>query len=332
MKRIVLFAILLIALLAPRDTDAQSSGVTSIRSGDWNALLDMTPSKAACDVADRANTDAKSPGKRRGAFTKCMALTDLNNLGFYQLGLRVLGAICALKLVSTLCGHVKCIVADSTKKQMIRIATGGIVAFVANKQASWDGAKVKLVTETRCDDHFSLNPKMTIAVAACAALPGPTLIGSAFVNSVPETLFCRNAAIVFVNKSFRLSFGPPTLFVCVLSDWRAQSAPTFAKFDWRGRNGLCSIVPIDIAQWLAFDPPVLFMIGWSKACFLSTTALTVTARDFIRGIIGAHQNLQFWCQGRGRSLRRSAISIGVLPEYFSTKKLFLQQLGLRAAI
>lgn len=36
MKRIVLFAILLIALLAPRDTDAQSSGVTSIRSGDWN--------------------------------------------------------------------------------------------------------------------------------------------------------------------------------------------------------------------------------------------------------------------------------------------------------
>lgn len=54
--------------------------------------------------------------------------------------------------------------------------------------------------------------------------------------------------------------------------------------------------------------------------FLTAAALAIAVWDFLRGIIGVHQNLQFWCQSRGRHQRRSAISIGVLPVHCSTSE------------
>lgn len=64
---------------------------------------------------------------------------------------------------SALLGRVKDIIGVRSKKEMLWIYAGWIIATMANFHAIWDRTDAKLVTHTMCKFTAWFNPKSTVA-------------------------------------------------------------------------------------------------------------------------------------------------------------------------
>lgn len=68
-------------------------------------------------------------------------------------------------------------------------------------------------------------------------------------------------------------------------------------------------MPVGIGDWFALHPTVLSSILCGYPGFLPATAVAVTVRNFVRGIMGLHRS-HLSVPSLGRSQRRQALSIG----------------------
>ena len=100
----------------------------------------------------------------------CHRSDSFDRLNF-QLAIPVFFTLC----IATFINHISNIVLISTKKQMIEIYTGWIVALMTNKKAVWNWPSFKEPNCTRNWYHvlFFIGPNITIAMTTMA-MPDPT--------------------------------------------------------------------------------------------------------------------------------------------------------------
>jgi len=105
--------------------------------------------------------------------------------------------------------------------------------------------------------------------------------------------FGRNpfsSAVIMANDiSERFTFYVTSPTVCFCGNRRFLSTTTQTKAIGISISAFCSVCPVlmskDITKWFAPFPSVSFAGVLRNICFLSTTALAVSAWDFLRGLI-----------------------------------------------
>lgn len=188
--------------------------------------------------------------------------------------------VCAvLWLVAPFGLSIRIVIDHCAKPEMCRVDAGWIVARVTNKHAVWNWPVMHFVTYARGDLIAAISVDHAIAVAKFAALPFPAIIWAALVNLRPKAHLKGLADRV----------------------WRAP------------------LMPIDIANGLAFDLFVLRSGFRSYACFLAASAKAVAIGDAVRGIMGLHKNLQFLCQAQDVSSVAGQLSLVCTPVSISHK-------------
>lgn len=155
-----------------------------------------------------------------------------------------------------------------SQKQMGRIHTGGIVAFVANMQIIRNRAVVNLITYTMRAYRFAVYPHLAVSGWKPDRLPFPTFVGSTNGNLFPET---------------GLNSSPASVSVLMTADESSRrhnflSTATCAKAWLNSGVRLSAFVSFDISHRLGFDRIVPPRSLFGKMGLLSTTAHTKPGR------------------------------------------------------
>lgn len=236
--------------------------------------LDMQPSFASDNWIDGPNRNIESLRQlcRCCAFFT-VAATNLGNVSFVKFGLMVLGAV--RDIPTPFFVHIVRVIFVCSCKKMFGVAARRIVAGMADLIAFRDWANMQFVGIAMRANRLSVHAEFPVAIGVNPSDPGPTFFVGADLDIFPES-FCRRATVdVFWDKTKGLTSEDVRFAVGVFGYWRGFATATFAQFDWRGRNGLCCIVPIDIAQWFAFDPAAARIALWGNLGLLPATALAI---------------------------------------------------------
>jgi hypothetical protein len=122
----------------------------------------------------------------------------------------------ALHASPTLPNHVLGIVGRRSEKQMRRVATGRVVAAMANKQIGRDWPVVNLIRDSMAAPLDVVEAKLAIVATGAISGPQPTLVGSAPVDLRPEPcdqLFIHGTNPPVGHGSGRSNAAGPFLFV-----------------------------------------------------------------------------------------------------------------------
>jgi len=91
--------------------------------------------------------------------------------------------------VASLIRHIFVVFSYRTKKQMIWIYTGRIIAFVANTTSFWNQPKCNLISYTMGTNNFAVIANTAITPRIDMLKPNPTLFWSSKFDFRPESLF-----------------------------------------------------------------------------------------------------------------------------------------------
>ena len=193
-----------------------------------------------------------------------------------------------------------------TKKQMVRRYTDGTVTLMADKHTIWYWPTMEFVTKAVRLCPFAVYLNLPIAFAISGTLPVPALIECATFHIGPKLLIDGSIApfiCMSPDKQFRLSGHITVFWIGHFGNFGTLSTAAHAKSSriWtlKDKTLLCRVMG-KIAAWLTLDGSVSLACRLCGLRALTTTTLTISMRDFLRGMIGVHQNLQFWCLIRER--------------------------------
>lgn len=211
----------------------------------------------------------------------------ISELSCLRIGENASRAITALPMVNrwlataTLLEHVLSVIFCCAEKQVVGIATRGIIAFMETVKVIGDRAIVKLVRVAVSAHIASVYPKLTVAIWLLASLPFPTFVRAALVELFPEANFGRahgaQSYVMTNNKAYRLTFDMTQLGIAPYGNGREFSATAFAKsarvWGVLGRVLLPS-VPIEVAKWFALDPSLNGVCAAGQVRGLPASAFT----------------------------------------------------------
>jgi len=163
-------------------------------------LYDMAPNPAPYNLPNRFPRDTIPLGKRGIARARSTQVSYLADLNFGYLGLSIIFAtenrlgmfvapmfFGAQRVGAALSGTVSVVISQAFRMQVPRVATGRIVALVADSE-SWRNSAVG---ENPCDSmskkRLAPNLEPTVTVNRPSRLPFPAFIGIASVNLVLES-------------------------------------------------------------------------------------------------------------------------------------------------
>jgi hypothetical protein len=92
-----------------------------------------------------------------------------NDIGFRKLRQPLRGTACTI--VAAFGEHISDVVSGATRKEMLWVDTSGIIALVAHVISLWYRATKKLVGNSVCSPHFSVEPNGTVPTSNRAAGP-----------------------------------------------------------------------------------------------------------------------------------------------------------------
>lgn len=197
----------------------------------------------------------------------------------------------ALGVVSTFCHHVVCVFFGGSSKKMIGIHAASIVTAMKCPKPIGQRAIMQFVGKAMCERGLAIDADLAVFMASATSLPFPTFIRAAFINFLPESVDSRKANMMVMDKSPVLSLKNPLPFHGAGGDWCELTAAAHTK---PARVG-AKIAECELGAGRC----------WGMLAHVVSPFVTIG-------------------QSRGRLQRRSAISIGVLPVYFSTFSLLQQ--------
>lgn len=154
--------------------------------------------------------------------------------------------------MTTFFGHVLHIVSMSSGEKMLGITAFWIVALMARLQAFAQRPVVQFVGKAMSVYPSFWAVKLHDAIAAVLGIarPLPTIVWATLIDTLPKVFLAGGGVIVWA-KSF--------------SGRRAMSG--------------------DVVEWLSLHPTASRSVDFGNCSFLSTTTVTITIGDFLRGII-----------------------------------------------
>lgn len=216
--------------------------------------------------------------------------------------------------LTTFVDHVVHIIGICTRKQVIWVHAWWIIALVAHKQIIGYWAIVQLVRNTVGAHALASAGDHAIACSVCLALPQPAIIRIARDYVFPKFHMDHIISLsVALTKGLWFTFERAAFYVCGSSKGCLFSASALtqairmlepALLDPRSDTKfmLPGIVTVDKAKRFAFGLSVFVASLDGNLGFPAASTLAVAVRDFVRGIIGVHENLHFSC--RARTLQR----------------------------
>lgn len=129
---------------------------------------------------------------------------------------------------ASLCPHISVIVGGGSHKQMSRIATRPVVAFMANKHAIGNGAIREFVSHyMSAVGLIVLTSRNAIAGITNIRLPLPTIIRATTIYSLPEPFGRLLKRLVMPQAILRMLPGYTVKsVVCASRNWGGLAAPT----------------------------------------------------------------------------------------------------------
>jgi len=149
-------------------------------------LLNVRPAFAPDDLANFLKTDAEHFGNLLVGFSFRVELANLVNVIRCKFGVLRCLTLRWVVALSAFADHILDILDLSTKKQMIWIDTGAIVAFVKNTKAIRNFSIGNGPGNPVCGTNFSLKHQSAVSKAAPESLPFPTLGGVPNIYFRPE--------------------------------------------------------------------------------------------------------------------------------------------------
>ncbi len=245
--------------------------------------LDVSPSLTTDNTSDSTRAYPVGSSQDCQPFAVGKALANLDDLRVRKTGLGVRFTKHLMGNASAFAVHVNNIVSTRAKKQMRGIHAAAIVAMMADAHVVRDGAIVEYITNTvRSMKRYAVKLGFAVAIALDiqSALPFPTIVGAAPVYLLPKA-------------DSRRAFGDD------------------------GRNP--NVMTVKKAIRFTFDGAALHARFLGDVGLLSTTAMTVTVGNVVRGIMGMHKNLQFLCQAQDVSRVAGQLLLGATPVSIAQK-------------
>lgn len=190
---------------------------------------------------------------------------------------------------SSLIYHILRIIRFCSGKQMVRIYTGAYVAFVQCKHAVGQWSVMQFVAKTMSAHFLVPDAKLPITALISGACPQPAFIGFTLGDLGPKSFFDRIAfalmtldiskMLAFYNAAFCFALFGKISFLTTAT--HAQSAGIWRRYSRMTMTGVAS----NITCVFAFFATKLGVILGDNCGFLSTSAMAVSVRDFLRGLI-----------------------------------------------
>lgn len=297
--------------------------------------LDMLPTLAKCDIRDRCLAHAKLLCDSALRYPSIAKATNFNHLigrqsrCMYGLALRLIGFI-----HSALVDHIRGVVGLSAEKQVPRIATRRIIAFVTNIHTWRDWAKTQFPSHAACNrtNVASAIPlaesELSISIRIATGLPLPTFIGAALRDFLPKAFIDRargfGSSPMAYKESDGESLNKPQANVGAGRDGSWCPTTTQAKstrIRIVGGAIFAGIMSVYEAFRLVFNPTLCGVGTRGKFGQLAATTFAVSIAAWLRGTIGVHRNSSFLCLIRRRGETRWPVFSFLLQVYYSTCEL-----------
>jgi len=178
--------------------------------------------------------------------------------------------------LSTFANHIVNVIKVCTKKKMSRITAKPIVASMKNMQVIWDRSICQGPSNTVRTLWSAIDGHCSIAMTTYTGLPNPAIVRSSLIHSGPKATFDRLSVVVAANVA-RLMAWASCFFQTLTTSARAK----FGRVPFTG----AATVTNYISERFAFYMPSAAVILGDYLGLLTTTALAVSVRDFLRGLI-----------------------------------------------
>lgn len=201
--------------------------------------------------------------------------------------------------------HVTRIIGTRTQEKMIWIATWRIVTFMANEQAVRDRPSMNFIRDAMCSVGATIYAQLSVALRVECTVPLPTFIRLAWGAIHPKAfvdrcLFRRSVVSRDVAPGFALDISYRKVgAICELGRLTAAAHTQAARIRPLQMLILAILMTANVFGWFSAYAASLRVVHGDWLGLLPTTALAVTVRNFVRGIMGLHKNLQFLCQAAG---------------------------------
>lgn len=197
---------------------------------------------------------------------------------------------------------------------------------MTNQHSARDRAIVEFPRDAVCLNVFPPLEHASITVCPSAPLPLPTFVRVARGNTAPKTICQSSETNVVSQKRNWLTFDKSAPYISLRRYFCLLTTTTLAK---TARIGFVCIrmslivMAADKASGLPFDVPAFLVSCLCNRRGLPTTAVAVTKRDFLsgllRGILSVHQKFTFLVSCHGTiPVVAVALLIGLLPVHYTT--------------
>lgn len=210
------------------------------------------PRFTAKQIPHTAVANSIFSGKSCRAYAKSITLSRFNDLLFGKFCVRMVRSAWLTLLCYFVC-HIK---RASTQEMMSRIATGRIIALMADNKAIWNWAICQFVSDAMSQKRLATATNMDSPVAKFigTALPFPTIIRAKHAHLRPEPFRNRaKAGIVPVNelKWFALHMAASIFISCCYPGFLSTTAVAVAKGDFlrEGVRGMIAHVDTFLSRF-----------------------------------------------------------------------------------
>lgn len=179
--------------------------------------------------------------------------------------------------LSTFANHIVNVIKVCTKKKMSRITAKPIVASMKNMQVIWDRSICQDPSNAMGALRSPINRHCSVAMTAYTGFPVPAIIWALLVDSGPKAAFYRLGTAIVPTDIARLMAWASCFFQTLTTSARAK----FGRVPFTG----AATVTNYISERFAFYMPSAAVILGDYLGLLTTTALAVSVRDFLRGLI-----------------------------------------------
>lgn len=240
----------------------------------------MFPGYAPEHIRNMTLRNAVDFGKFILGFTGGATLTNFNNVsgGKNCLGvcLAFLGWFAWTFGLSAFDDHILNVFEVRAKKQMSRITAKAIIAFMQNMQVVWYWTIRQNPGNTMRALWRAIDRHCSIAVTTYAGLPVPAIVRSSLIDSGPKATFDRLPVVMAANVA--------RLMTWLFCSFQALTASASAKFGSIPFTGAATVTN-DISERFAFYMPSAAVVLGDYLGLLTTTALAISVRDFLGGLI-----------------------------------------------
>lgn len=115
---------------------------------------------------------------------------------------------------------IPCIDSARAKKQMVRIYTRRVVAFMTDTQSFWNWAESQLVREPMRGDGLTIMPEATMPEVLTTPSPRPAFVGSSLICVAPKATE-NAAALIHPSAALGAVLSGPMFFGCrpITNEW-----------------------------------------------------------------------------------------------------------------